>query len=189
MSKKFDPADMRELVSEDRLETLDPQRIMSLIPFLTDSVVADIGCGPGFFTLPMAKYLFEGKVYAVDVQQEMLDEVSKQTADIHLTNVEVLLSEESSLPLETGLLDGALAAFVVHEADNPAELLQEVMRTLRSGGWLAVLEWHKREMDAGPPVEARIDEGELRDLAARAGFRMTSRYDLNDQQYMLLLRK
>jgi ubiquinone/menaquinone biosynthesis C-methylase UbiE len=177
------------LTSPQRYEKLDPQRVVSLLPLLPYHVVADVGCGPGFFTIPLAKYLFDGKVHAMDVQQGMLDATKKEVERVNLTNVELHLAEENRLPLEDESVDGAFAAFVIHEVEDKLALLKEIRRCVRRGGWLALLEWHKRNTEDGPPPEMRLDEAELRDVAQQAGFRLASQHILNDDQYMLLMRK
>jgi ubiquinone/menaquinone biosynthesis C-methylase UbiE len=189
MPKKFDPKNKDVLLSPGRQERLDVQRVISLLPMGPHHVVADIGCGPGYFAVPLGKYLFQGKVFAIDVQEEMLEATKEALKRIHLTNVEVLLSEESKFPMQDGDLDGAFAAFVVHEAEDPSGMLAELERCLRPGGWLALLEWHKREMDSGPPLEERIEEADLLEMAQKAGFRLERRHSLNSDQYMLVMRR
>lgn len=177
------------LVETERYKNLDPLRVLSLLPMLPYQHIADVGCGPGFFTVPLGKYVFDGRVYALDVQQEMLDEAKKAVDVIHLTNVEFKLTKEEKLPLEDESLDGVLMAFVLHEAKNAAGLLEEAERSLRKGGWLALLEWHNRETEAGPPVKQRIDESDLDEMAKKAGFHLQVKHSLNDNQYMLVMRK
>ena len=189
MPEKFDPSDMDVLLSADRRTYLDVHGLLSVLPVRTHHVVADIGCGPGYLTVPIGKYLFDGKLYAIDIQQEMLDATKQELERVRLTNVEPVLSPEESIPLEDDSLDGAFSAFVVHEADDPKQMLNETLRCLRRGGWLALLEWHKRKMDEGPPVKERIEEAALREMALKVGFRFTSRHGLNENQYMLLMRK
>jgi len=186
---KFDPGNKDILISVERRKILDTHRLLSLIPVMPYHVVADIGCGPGYFTIPLAKYLFDGKVFALDVQQEMLDAVKDEVKTVNLTNVKIILSEEEKLPLKDNSLDGGLAAFVLQEAENPIALLKETHRVLKKSGWLAMLEWHKRKTKDGPPVKQRIGEKQLRGMAEKLGFKFGSRYDLNSGQYMLLMRK
>ena len=186
MPTKFDPANIDLLLGKGRLDT---HRLLSVIPVLPHHVVADIGCGPGYFTVPLAKFLFDGKVYALDVQKEMIEAAKERVASIRLSNVEFVESEEKKVPLEDGSLDGALLAFVLQEADNPRVLLKEALRCLRTTGWLAVLEWQKKTMDEGPPLTQRIDEQKMMDMAAELGFRFTARRDIDGKQYLLLLRK
>ncbi len=194
MPHKFDPShiqrNIQHLLSPERRDSLDYHRVISMLPILPYHRIADIGCGPGYFTIPFAKHLFDGKVYAIDIQKEMLDAVREQVERVRLTNVEIILYREGDrLPFEDGALDGAFAAFSLHEADNPKGMLEETYRVLHRGGWLAMLEWHKRDMDEGPPQEIRIAEEDLRNMAQEAGFRFASRHNLNDKQYMITMRK
>ena len=187
MPRKFDPDRRDALVSRQRQLDLDTHLVMSLIPLAPYHVVADVGCGPGYFTVPLAKHLFYGKVIALDTQQEMLDATREQLERVRLGNVELSLSQEATLPLDDDSLDGAFIALVLHEADSPKAMLEEVKRCVRRGGWLALIEWHGREMDAGPPLEDRIDEAKLREMAEDVGFRFSTRRTLNSEHYMLLM--
>ena len=189
MPQKFDPKNNELLVSNERREQLDTHRVLSLLPILHYHVVADIGCGPGYFTVPFAKHVFEGKVYAIDVQQEMLDATKEAVDRVRLTNVELIRSTEKKLGLGGNRVDGALMAFVLQEAENRQTMLKQAHAALNDSGWLGILEWHKREEDQGPPVEQRIEEPEMRKMAEKVGFRFSNRYNLNSSQYMLLMRK
>ena len=186
---KFNPKNKELLVSQDRRNALDVYKLLRIFPILSHHVVADIGCGPGFFTIPMAKMVFDGKIYALDIQDEMLDAVRAEVAKVNLTNVDVVKSQEKKLPLEDESLDGVVAAFVFQEASSPKTLLKEALRCLKNHGWLVVLEWYKTEMEEGPPVSQRIDMEEMKDLTAKAGFRVRETRDLNGKQYMVMARK
>jgi len=186
---KSDPEKMDVLLSSKRRRTLDTHRLLSLIPIHLHHIVADIGCGPGYFTIPLGKYLFDGKVFALDVQQEMLDATRTALDAIHLTNVEVMRSKESKLPLEDDSLDGALVAFVLQEASNARALLKDTLRCLKKTGWLAVLEWNNQDVDGAPPLTQRIEEGKLLGMAEKLGFRTTARHDLSGNQYMIVMKK
>ena len=186
---KSDPKKMDVFLSSERRKTLDTHRLLSLIPIHLHHVVADIGCGPGYFTIPLGKYLFDGKVFALDIQQEMLDATRTALDAIHLTNVEVMRSKESKLPLEDDSLDGALLAFVLQEASNARALLKDTLRCLKKTGWLAVLEWDNQDMDGAPPLTQRIEESKLLGMAEKLGFRITARHDLSGNQYMIVMKK
>ena len=92
---KFDPNDNDILVSRERRQLIDPSRLISLLPIMSHHWVADIGCGPGYFSIPFAKYLFDGKLFALDVQKEMLDATQKALKAARLTNTELILSKET----------------------------------------------------------------------------------------------
>jgi ubiquinone/menaquinone biosynthesis C-methylase UbiE len=187
MAVKFDPSRKDRLLSKDRPSSLDTHRLLSLLPIMTYHHVADVGCGPGYITIHLGKFLFDGKVFALDVQQEMLDATQESLEALRLTNVELLLYEEAKLPLEDESLDGAVAAFVLEEAESPETLLKELHRCVKKAGWLALLEWHKSASQEGPPMEQRIEQDKLRDMAEEAGFRFRGSHALNENQYMLIM--
>ena len=179
---------IQRLLDPDRAKKLDAFLILTLSDINLQSTVADIGCGPGFFTLPLAKYLVTGKLFALDIDDEMLDACRQRIAEARLGNVEFMKCSEFEFPLENGSLDGAFMAFVVQQSPDKTRLLRAVRELLHPRGWCTVLEWYKKETESGPPVERRVDPPELQQLAEEAGFRHVQWRDLNGDQYMTMLR-
>ena len=167
----------------------DALRLISLVPIQPYHNVADIGCGKGTNTVPLAKFLFDGKVYALDVQQEMLDATREAAEAVRLANVEVMLSKQDRLPLEDESLDGALVAFVLHHTDKPRALLEDTRRCLKKSGWLAILESSAHGTDEAPRRKGRADEEGAQAMVQKAGFRFGTRRDLGGGRYMVLARK
>ena len=181
---------IQRLLSPERLERLDVHRILSLLPLRPYLTVADIGCGPGLFSIPLAKSLWDGKVYAVDIDEEMLEAVRRRSKEARLGNVETLKSEEGALPLEPASMDGVLLVCVLHEVSDKARFLKSAVGALKQGGWCAVIEWRIGSgTDKGPPQEQRIAEADMASMAKKAHLRVTLRRELNDYHYMLLLNK
>ncbi|MDA0988454.1 MAG: class I SAM-dependent methyltransferase [Chloroflexi bacterium] len=186
---KLNPDKMDTLLALKRHETLDQERVISMIPLRPYHVVADIGCGPGYFAIPLAKYISQGKLYAMDTKEEMLEACRQRLSEVHLNNIEVLHCSPKKLPLDNDILDGAFMAFVLHEIKDKKSVLAEVERSLQKGGWLAVIEWYKQAMDEGPPLEDRVSEEEARELGENAGLRFVSQRDLNGKNYLMQFRK
>ncbi|MSQ33588.1 MAG: class I SAM-dependent methyltransferase [Dehalococcoidia bacterium] len=185
---KFPPENKDHLLSPERGQRLDLNMLFELLPLEPHHTVADIGCGPGFFTVPLAMSLTQGRLFALDVQAEMVKACRQQVRRAKLPNVEVLLSQESTLPLPDASLDGAFVAFSFHEAwDRPA-FLREVTRVLKQGGWITFLEWAKDPMDEGPPLEDRLSALEFLDMTEPLGFRLVDHALLNDQHYLMSFR-
>ena len=179
---------IQRLLRPERAEMLDPFVILSFCPIGLNDSVADIGCGPGYFTLPLAKALVNGKVYALDINEEMVAACRERMDQARLGNVETLTCSEFEFPIEKGTLDGLFMAFVVqHGADKP-RLLRAVRELLQPRGWCSVLEWYRKETETGPPLERRVDPGDLENLARDAGFRPTGWRDLNGEHYLMTLR-
>ena len=174
-------------------DLLDPTHLLALLPLRPYQVVADIGCGAGFFTIALAKYLFDGRVYAVDPDQEMLDALERKLREIRLNNVKLVRSIKDGLGLQEDSLDGVLLPFVLHGVPDTKALMSQVLSSLRRAGWMAVLEWHKQQPEespvGGPPVEQRLLLQEVEELARAAGFRSLEHRDLTTRQYMVLARK
>ena len=191
MSTKFPVERAEELLHRPMAETFDPQSLIALVPIRKDHTLVDVGSGPGRLAIPLAKYAYDGKLYAVDVQQGMLDLVSKQASKMRLSNIECVLSTENSIPLEDGVADGAVLSGVLNEASRPKSLLKDVVRLLRDGGWLAVVEWTPADgkPEFGPPESRRLSEEKLLEMSESLGLRRLTQRHLNPHHYVLVLRK
>ena len=180
---------IQRLLSPDREQAMDSFLILSFSGINLHDTVADIGCGPGYFTLPLAKALVNGKVLALDLDDEMLAACRDRVAQARMGNVEVLQCSEFEFPLEPASVDGAFLAFVVQQSQDKPRFLREVHNLIRPRGWCTVLEWYRKETEYGPPLERRIEPDELVKAAQSAGFRSRGWRDLNGDQYMMTLRK
>lgn len=179
---------IQQLLDPERAQQVDIFKIMTFSDIDDRDTVADIGCGPGFFTVPLAKGLSNGKLYALDIDDEMLEACRQRVTEARLGNVEVLKCGEFDFPLEPGSLNGLFLAFVVHHGPDNPKFLQAVRALLRPQGWCTILEWYRKETESGPPLERRIGPEELQELATEAGFRYLTTRSLNSDQYMATLR-
>ena len=201
-----------ELLHPRMEEIFDPIALISLVPISKDQVLGDIGCGPGFLSIPLAKYVYDGKLYAVDLQDEMLEYVRKGAERARLHNVETVVSKENTIPLDDDVLDGAVIANTLHEASKPQSLLKEVARLVKKGGWLAVVDWLPADEDGeamttkrrgaaessaheehvqrlGPPAKIRINADQVAEWATGLGLRRISGRELNINHYIVVFRK
>lgn len=184
MVHKFDPQNIERLLSEDRLGGRPPEELLRASGVYEGMVFADIGCGPGYFTLPAASLVGpSGKVYAVDLQEEMLAELKKRGLP---PNVLPVRSEENSVPIEEAGVDFTLLAYVLHEARDRHPFLEEVRRITRKGGRVLVLDWEKKKEDIGPPFEDRVSMEEALKLVSGAGFSVIDRGPLTPSHWRIL---
>lgn len=180
---KFDAAHRARLDSAERRAYLDPEAILGSLRLRKGWRVADIGAGIGFFSIPAARLVGpEGRVFAVDLSPEMLEDLRAKLAANHVANVEPVRSTEDRVPLEDRSVDLAFLACVLHELAGPATLL-ECRRILRASGILAIVDWKKLDQDVGPPKEHRLDEDEARAVLRDAGFAPVRSFDAGPYHY------
>mgnify|MGYP001339546413 CR=1 FL=1 len=179
---------IQRLLSPDRARRLDTFGILTFSEISFRDVVADIGCGPGFFTIPLAKNLRSGKLYALDLDDQMLDACRDRVDEVRMGNVEVLKCGEYEFPIEPGSLNGVFLGFVIQASADKPKFLNAVRELLKPRGWCTVLEWYRKETEGGPSLERRLDPEELRAMAQEAGLEYRSRRELNNDQYMMTLR-
>lgn len=139
----------------ERSERGDEEGTSKLIPLLklkpTD-VVADIGAGTGYFTFRMASEVPEGKVYAVDVQPEMLDRIRARITSGKVRNVQPVHGSIGSPRLPSNTIDLMLLVDAYHEFALPREMGQQMVWSLKPGGRIALVEY--RAEDEKVPIKA-----------------------------------
>lgn len=191
MNRKFDPADGERLLREERAEFQPVEPLLRLLDPQPGGRYADVGCGPGYFTLPVAERVRpDGKVYALDISPEMLAMCRKRARERGLDDVVVTLqNDEYTIPLVDASVDGAWLANVFHELEAPRELLKEIRRILRPQGQLIVIDWKRMEMEMGPPLEQRTPlEVVLLELG-KAGFDALRVHNLYTYHYVVETRR
>lgn len=181
------PTSVERMLRPERAETLDPFRVMSHCPVNPRDTVVDIGCGPGYFTLPLAKYLIYGKVFALDASDEMIQACQERVNQARLGNVEVVKCEEYEFPVEAGVADGLFISVTLHHPEDRVRFLTAAKEMLKPGGWCFIVEWQKKETESGPPQQVRITTEELRQIAKDSGFKFQSSLNLNSDYFVATL--
>ncbi len=191
MPTKTPVANAEKLLNPKLEEAYDPQSLIALAPIHTDQDVADVGSGPGWLSIPLAKYLYGGKLHAVDIQEGMLEKVAERAAQYRLYNIETVLSKESTIPLENESLDGLVLSGTLNEATRAKSLFKECARLLKPAGWLAVVEWNPEDGDAdfGPPAKQRISMDSVDEMGADLGLKRIRGRGLGPAHYVVIFKK
>lgn len=174
--RKFDPRSIDKLNDPARFEREDPEIIWRELALADPRVVVDIGAGTGFFAVPFGRKLASGRMYACDLQEEMLAWMREHLpADVR-DRVILVRMEESRVPLDDGIADLVYMINVHHELEDVAAIMGESYRLLKRGGTVMVIDWRKGETPTGPPQEIRVSEDAIVADIAAAGFKDITRH-------------
>jgi ubiquinone/menaquinone biosynthesis C-methylase UbiE len=152
-------------------------------------VVADVGAGTGYFALRIAPLVPRGKVLAVDVQPEMLQILEHKRREARLRNVQPMLGKPDDPRLPAGSVDLALLVDVYHEFAYPREMMLGVVRALKPGGRVALVEY--REEDPRVPIRPshKMSQAQAKVEMAAVGLAWTHTLDVLPWQHLMFFEK
>ena len=178
------------LVRPEREAEEAPDTALDAIGIPRGATVADVGAGAGYFTWRVAERVGPaGKVYANDIQPEMLDLLRKNIAARHLTNVETVLGTEDDPKLPTGQIDLILLVDVYNEFSQPQKMLRKMRDSLKPDGRLVLLEYRKEDPTVPIRPEHKMSVEEVRAEVQPEGFRFEKNLGALPRQHILIFRK
>lgn len=134
---------LKTLDSANRVAKLKIDEAIAALKLSPDSVVADIGAGAGTFTVPLAKAVSGGgKVYAVDIEQGLVDHIAQRAKEQKATNVLAVLGKFTDPNLPARDVDVAFIFDVLHHIDDRAGYLKNLAPYLKKTGRIAVIDFH-----------------------------------------------
>jgi ubiquinone/menaquinone biosynthesis C-methylase UbiE len=170
-------------------DLIDPATLWKELDFSQGITLLDLGCGPGHYALAAAQRIGpEGTVYAVDLWDEGVAHLQQRAGQECLYNIKGLVAEAGDIPLDDRSVDVGFMATVLHdlaEAGTAAGALQEMLRVLKPGGLLAIVEFDKIDGPPGPPKHIRLAPEEVDALVSPYGFRREKTAKLGPYNYLI----
>lgn len=172
----------------ERIQEENPEEMLEQLKVQPGMTVCDMGCGDGYYTIELARRVGPtGKVIAVDIQPEMLQELSRRCEQNNLKNVDMILGLPHDPKLPEGKLDLILMVDVYHEFSNPIEMLDSMRKSLKKDGRIALVEFRGEDPQVPIKPEHKMTKKQiLKEYEANA-FRLVDQYDRLPWQHLMFL--
>ena len=159
------------------------------LPLNSSSVVADVGAGSGFYAFRIAKRVPEGKVYAVEIQDDAITYLKEKSIALKLNNIEVVKGALKEPNLPENAIDLIIMVDVYHELEYPKEYLEGVKKALKPGGRLLLLEYKAEDPTVRIKAEHKMSIAQVQRELRASGFHLTQKGDFLPLQHFLVFEK
>ena len=171
--------------SAERAEWQKPMVVLGLLAIQAGQVVADLGAGTGFFTRSLAIAVGDsGSVYAVDIEQSMLDYIRSRD-DVMQDRVIPVLAAPDDPKLPDGTIDIVLTVNTWHHIKKRSAYLKLLDRALTPDGRVVVVDFRGGELPVGPPPGHKLSRAKVLKEFEKAGWKFAAESIALPYQYML----
>jgi ubiquinone/menaquinone biosynthesis C-methylase UbiE len=171
----------------------DPKHNIEQFGLSDGKIVADLGAGSGFYSIEAARVVApHGRVYAVDVQPDLLARLRTEAQRNHITNIDVITGDMEKVggtKIRELSVDAAIASNVLFMLEDRKTFLTEVRRILKSGGKLLLVDWSASFSQMGPHSDHVVYKDAARKLAQDAGFTLEKEINVGSHHYGMIFRK
>jgi len=171
------------LEDPSRDEWQKPHDVITALGLKPTDTIADIGAGTGYFARRFA--LHAGKVYAVDIDEKLL-EIARDHAP---PNLETILAAPDDPRIPSAKIDTIFFCDVLHHIDNRPAYYAKLAKALKKGGRIVVIDFYKKELPVGPPPEMKLSAEEITAEFQKAGFALAKQLDVLPYQYYLFFER
>lgn len=191
-SRYGNPADLDRyidmLMDPDRHAWQQPERVVEALGLEAGQTACDIGAGPGYFTLRLARAVGEsGRVFAVDVEPRILAELRDNIEKSGARNITPILGLAGHSLLPRAACNAILIINTYHHFPDPPAYLQRLAYALKDGARVVNIDFHE-DADFGPPPSHRIPREDFLEQARQAGYVMEREEEFLEQQYFIVLK-
>ena len=178
------------LVRESREREEDCSTLLKVLDVKPGQVICDMGSGNGYYTIKLAKLTGEtGKVYAVDIQPEMLYLLRKHAAQEKVENIKLVLGTVADPKLPDGQMDMVLCVDVYHEFDHPVEMLAAIRKSLKPKGRMVLVEFRAEDPKVPIKPEHKMSKEQILKEVPPNGFKLVDQFDKLPWQHVMFFER
>jgi SAM-dependent methyltransferase len=187
--RRFDDADKwaKEFDNPERDAWQKPEEVLDALHLRPASFVADIGAGTGYFSVRIAKRVPEGKIFAADVEPDMVRYLGVRAEREHVANLTPVQARPDAANLPEPV-DLVLVVDTYHHIDDRTRYFGALRSSLRPGGRLVIIDF-KADSPNGPPAKHRIAPEQVIEELAPAGYALAEKIEFLPRQYGLIFKK
>lgn len=164
-----------------------PHDVLEALAIRDGEVIADIGAGSGYFTFRFAHHVGPtGRVYAVDIDRDMIAHVTRRAGELGASNVTLVVARPDDPRLPAASIDRIFFCDVWHHIENRPEYLAKLKKALKPAGQIVMIDFHKKSLPVGPPLEMKIAREDLVAQMVREGFRVVTEHTFLPYQYFFV---
>ena len=170
----------------------DPVKNLKAFDLRENMIVADLGAGSGFYTIPVAKMVPLGKVYAIEIQKDFLTTINNKAKEAHLNNIECLLGDVEKIggtKIKDKIIDAVIVSNVLFQVEDKNKFIEEIRRILKSGGKLLLIDWSDGLSSIGSSFDKIIPKNIAREMFEKKGFTWQRDIDAGAHHYGIILMK
>lgn len=170
----------------ERIDEERPAELLEQLKLKDGMVVCDMGCGDGYHAFQMAPMVGpSGKVIAVDIQPEMLQELSRKMKQTEIHNIDTVLGELWDPKLEPESVDLLLMVDVYHEFAYPVQMLGAIRKSLKKDGMVALVEFRAEDPTVPIKPEHKMSKAQAKKELKKNGFKLVREYDKLPWQHVM----
>ena len=172
---------------------IDPQQVIDTLDIKEGMIVADFGCGTGYFSFPLSKSVGpNGKVFALDILKEKLEAIESQAKILSMNNIvtkRVNLEVVGGSKLEESSVDWVFLVNMLFQNKFKRQIFEEVKRVLKKGGKVLVVEWNANDSTLGPSESLRVSKDEITSIGQEVGLSIIKEQKMSDYHFGIILEK
>lgn len=171
----------------------NPETNLAQLSLQSGMTVVDFGAGSGAYSLAASRRVApSGKVYAIDIQKELLERLSRQARALGIFNVEVIwgdLDKPGGSKLRDGIADAVIISNTLLQSENRENFVAEAFRVLKSGGQVLFIDWSDASTFFGRQARHLVSPQTSRELFVKTGFLLVKNFEAGEHHYGMVFKK